>query len=223
VLGDRERVLQVGRALVDNALLHTPPGTHIRVRTGTEPATVANGKGTAFVEVEDDGPGIKRRELEHVFDRFHTGNAGGSGLGLAIARELANRMYGRLEVRSRSGETVFRLTLPLAGQPPQRERGLERRRLEDDARPAERPGHEGDCAAGERGERRHAERQRRAGDKEGRRRSMAQTLLPARQRAPDPGHGMPAIRRVAGHEIEAHGEDDHDDRVERRRHALRTR
>jgi len=34
---------------------------------------------------------------------------------------------------------------------------------------------------------------------------------------------MPAIRRVAGHEIEAHGEDDHDDRVERRRHALRTR
>ena len=119
-LCDGQRVAQILRILIDNAGTHTPPGTHIRVRTGTEPATVGNGKGTAFVEVEDDGPGIKRRELEHVFDRFHTGNAGGSGLGLAIARELANRMYGRLEVRSRPGETVFRLTLPLAGQTPQR-------------------------------------------------------------------------------------------------------
>jgi signal transduction histidine kinase len=89
------------------------------VRTGSEPGG-PNGKGTAFLEVEDDGPGIKRRELAHVFERFHTGNAGGSGLGLAIARELANEMRGRLEVRSRPGETVFRLTLPLAGQRPRR-------------------------------------------------------------------------------------------------------
>jgi signal transduction histidine kinase len=122
-LCDGQRVAQILRILIDNAGTHTPPGTHIRVRTGTEPATVGNGKGTAFVEVEDDGPGIKRRELAHVFDRFHTGNAGGSGLGLAIARELANLMYGRLDVRSRPGETVFRLTLPLAGRPTPRAPG----------------------------------------------------------------------------------------------------
>ncbi|PWU20793.1 MAG: hypothetical protein C5B48_12065 [Candidatus Rokuibacteriota bacterium] len=119
-LCDGQRVAQILRILIDNAGTHTPPGTHIWVRTGTEQATAVNGKGTAFVEVEDDGPGIKRRELAHVFDRFHTGNAGGSGLGLAIARELANLMYGRLDVRSRPGQTVFRLTLPLAGKPPQR-------------------------------------------------------------------------------------------------------
>jgi signal transduction histidine kinase len=120
-LCDAPRVAQILRVLVDNALVHTPPGTHIRVRTGAELGS-ENGRaaiGTAFVEVWDDGPGIKRRDLDHVFDRFHTGMAGGSGLGLAIARELANRMHGRLEVRSRHGETVFRLTLPLAGGRPE--------------------------------------------------------------------------------------------------------
>ncbi len=125
-LCDGQRVAQILRVLVDNALTHTHSGAHVRVRTGSEPAglngaNTSQGRAIAFLEVEDDGPGIKRRDLTHVFERFHTGNAGGSGLGLAIARELANQMRGRLEVRSRPGETVFRLTLPLAGeQPPRR-------------------------------------------------------------------------------------------------------
>jgi two-component system OmpR family sensor kinase len=118
-LCDGQRVAQILRILVDNAGTHTPPGTHIRVRTGSEPAD-ANGRATAFLEVSDDGPGIKRRDLAHVFERFQSGDTGGSGLGLAIARELANRMQGRLDVRSRPGETVFRLTLPLAGSQPSR-------------------------------------------------------------------------------------------------------
>jgi two-component system, OmpR family, sensor kinase len=120
-LCDGQRVAQILRIMVDNALTHTSPGTRIRVRAGAErPTANGSGKQSAFLEVEDDGPGIKRRDLPHVFDRFHTGNTGGSGLGLAIARELANQMHGLLEVRSRPGETVFRLTLPLAGERPGR-------------------------------------------------------------------------------------------------------
>jgi two-component system, OmpR family, sensor kinase len=121
-LCDAQRVGQILRILVDNALTHTPPGTQVTVRTGAEQpaagASARNGRGTAFLEVTDDGPGIKRRDLPHVFERFQTGNTGGSGLGLAIARELAQGMEGRLEVRSRPGETVFRLTLPRAGEAP---------------------------------------------------------------------------------------------------------
>jgi signal transduction histidine kinase len=113
---DQQRVAQILRVLIDNALTHTPPGTHIGVRTGVDAR--ARGK-VARIEVIDDGPGIKRRELSHVFERFHTGDSGrGSGLGLAIARELAQRMNGGLEVRSRPGETVFSLTLPYAGERP---------------------------------------------------------------------------------------------------------
>jgi signal transduction histidine kinase len=107
-LGDRERVLQIGRALVDNALRHTPPGTTVRI--------VARGSTLA---VEDDGPGIPAESREQVFARFtrlEGSRAFGSGLGLAIARELAERMGGELRLTSSDGLTVFTLTLP-AGVP----------------------------------------------------------------------------------------------------------
>src|SRR5919205_162249 len=108
-LGDDERALRIGRALVENALRHTPSGTQVVVRAG--------GGARPVLEVADDGPGIPASELGQVFDRFYRGNgslASGSGLGLAIACELAERMDGRLEVESRPGHTVFRLVLPPA-------------------------------------------------------------------------------------------------------------
>ena len=50
---------------------------------------------------------------EQLFERFYTGDkASGSGLGLAIARELAERMDGRIALDSRPGETTFSLELP---------------------------------------------------------------------------------------------------------------
>jgi two-component system, OmpR family, sensor kinase len=102
-LGDQERVLQIGRALVDNALLHTPPGTPVRI--------VARG---ADFSVEDAGEGIPDDQQERVFARFSRldgSRASGTGLGLAIARELALRMGGVLELESRPGRTVFTLRL----------------------------------------------------------------------------------------------------------------
>jgi len=103
-LGDRERVLQIGRALVDNALAHTPDGTRVLIVAGR--STLA---------VEDDGPGIPREYHEQVFVRFSRldgSRASGTGLGLAIARELAERMGGTLELESAPGRTVFTLRLP---------------------------------------------------------------------------------------------------------------
>ena len=113
---DAQRVGQILRILLDNALTHTPPGTRVSVRVGSE---TGSRPAVAQLEVVDDGPGIKRRELSHIFERFHTGDSGrGSGLGLAIARELAHRMNGRLDVQSRPGETVFTLSLPYARERP---------------------------------------------------------------------------------------------------------
>jgi two-component system OmpR family sensor kinase len=111
---DPERVAQILRVLLSNALTHTGTGTlvEIRAHAGESPL---NGRAAAELTVTDDGPGISSPELPYVFERFHTGDAGrGSGLGLAIARELAERMHGRLEVSSEHGRTVFRLLLPLA-------------------------------------------------------------------------------------------------------------
>jgi two-component system, OmpR family, sensor kinase len=109
---DPDRVSQIVRILIDNALTHTPEGTAIKVTTKPE-------RGSAVLVVSDAGPGIEPRSRERVFERFYTGDsASGSGLGLAIARELALRMHGSLEVSSHRGRTEFSLRLPATARAP---------------------------------------------------------------------------------------------------------
>jgi signal transduction histidine kinase len=106
---DPERVAQVMRILIDNALTHTPKGTDMVVTAGHKPG----GDGRVRMGVGDFGPGIHRSMLPHIFDPFFTtDDAQGSGLGLAIAHELADRMEGQLVVVSQPGRTTFTLELP---------------------------------------------------------------------------------------------------------------
>jgi signal transduction histidine kinase len=99
-------VRQVIRILLDNALTHTPEGTKVTVTTYS-----VNRR--AELTVSDDGPGIPRRVHSRIFERFYTADsAGGSGLGLAIARELAQRMGGRVAIASSKRFTAFTLDLP---------------------------------------------------------------------------------------------------------------
>jgi two-component system, OmpR family, sensor kinase len=103
---DPDRVAQIVRILIDNALTHTPSGTRIEV-------TAARDNGQVSLAVQDHGIGIKRTVLPRVFEPFYTSDdAQGSGLGLAIARELAERMDGHLAVESVPGRTTFTLELP---------------------------------------------------------------------------------------------------------------
>ena len=103
---DPVRVAQIVRILIDNALVHNPPGTRIEVTAGR-----VNGR--VRLAVRDDGGGIDHSALSRVFEPFYTADdAQGSGLGLAIASELAERMSGRLSVTSQPGRTVFELELP---------------------------------------------------------------------------------------------------------------
>jgi signal transduction histidine kinase len=112
-IGDAERILQIVRALVVNAIVHTPAGTPIVVRVG-------QAHGRAELSVEDAGPGIPAEHQEAVFERFYRvegGMASGSGLGLSIARELARLMNGSVRLISRPGVTIVTLDLPQAGTP----------------------------------------------------------------------------------------------------------
>ena len=106
---DRERVAQIMRILLDNALRHTPEGTDVTVS-----ATRYNG--ATELTVADTGPGLPAGARSKVFERFFTGDAArGAGLGLAIARELAERMDGRLVLSTEGGSTAFTLELPADG------------------------------------------------------------------------------------------------------------
>jgi signal transduction histidine kinase len=112
--GDEERVLQIGRILVENALVHTPKGTAVRLRT-------ARRNGSALLTVEDAGPGIPAEHAAHIFERFYRidgSMASGSGLGLAIAKEVAELMGGTVELHVIPGRTIFALVLPTAAAEP---------------------------------------------------------------------------------------------------------
>jgi signal transduction histidine kinase len=105
---DPDRVRQIIRILLDNALTHTPEGTKVTVTTYS-----VNRR--AELTVSDEGSGIPQRVQKRIFERFYTADkAGGSGLGLAIASELAQRMGGRITISSSRRFTAFTLDLPPA-------------------------------------------------------------------------------------------------------------
>ena len=113
-VGDEQRVLGIGRALIENALRHTPAGTEIEVSARVVGDSVE-------LRVSDDGPGVDKGEVDRVFERFYRGEgpaAHGSGLGLAIAREVATLMGGTLELRSTGSGAEFILALARAAREP---------------------------------------------------------------------------------------------------------
>jgi two-component system sensor histidine kinase KdpD len=101
--------------LVENAARHTPVGTVVRVR--------GQHKGNELVvSVEDFGPGMDDRDIEHAFDKFHRGASEGAGrgvgLGLAICRAIVRLHQGRVWAeRLPGGGTAFRFTLPVEEAP----------------------------------------------------------------------------------------------------------
>jgi two-component system sensor histidine kinase TctE len=97
--------------LVDNAVKYTPDGGTVTIRCGMRGAT-------AFLEVEDDGPGVMPEEVHRVLERFYRvqGTQGeGNGLGLAIADEIARVHRSHLELSAGSSGRGLKVRLELPG------------------------------------------------------------------------------------------------------------
>ena len=98
VKGDEAGLRDLIDNLIDNAIHYTPAGGHITVRVGYD--------GGAWLQVEDDGPGIPPEQRSRVFERFHRipgSGQPGSGLGLAIVREVVVRHGADLELSDGPG------------------------------------------------------------------------------------------------------------------------
>jgi signal transduction histidine kinase len=117
VNGDPERLGQIARNLLFNAIKFTPLGGHIEVR-------LEKAGPQARLVVKDTGEGIRLDYLPHIFERFRQADSsttrkhGGLGMGLAIARHLAERHGGTIRAES-PGEgmgATFTVMLPLAVQ-----------------------------------------------------------------------------------------------------------
>lgn len=128
VLGDESALRQVFANLVNNARIHTPAGTHVKVGVQTIAGT-ASTPGFVRLSVADDGPGIAPELRATVFDRFVRGDTsrsrqgkGSSGLGLSIVSSIAEALGGRVDVdtlcegEGQPGEhgTTFSVILPAA-------------------------------------------------------------------------------------------------------------
>ena len=100
---------QVWTNLIDNALQAMGGDGTLTVRTYQQDESV-------FVQVGDTGPGISDEIVSRIFEPFFTTKpvGEGTGLGLDISwRIIVNKHHGDLSVKSKPGETVFTVRLPL--------------------------------------------------------------------------------------------------------------
>jgi len=112
VNGDPGRLRELVSVLLDNAVKYADAGGRVEVALRREHRK-------AIIEVSDNGPGIPRDALPHVFDRFYrvdearSRESGGTGLGLAIARHIVDAHGGTINIESSaSGGTKVTVELP---------------------------------------------------------------------------------------------------------------
>lgn len=102
--------------LIDNALSYTPAGGSVTVRCGRVPSQGGVPEG-AFLEVEDDGPGIPPQERERVRERFYRlpgAGGNGCGLGLAIVDEIARAHEAKFSIDGGAAERGTRARVEFA-------------------------------------------------------------------------------------------------------------
>ncbi|HEX9688170.1 MAG TPA: ATP-binding protein [Thermoanaerobaculia bacterium] len=112
VHGDRRRLAQVVRNLIDNAIKFSPRDARVTIQVSVD-------SGSPVLTVEDQGPGIPKGEREKIFQRFYqidrsrSKTRPGSGLGLAIVKHILQLHGTSIEVGGEVGRgSVFRIRFP---------------------------------------------------------------------------------------------------------------
>jgi len=125
--GDRGRLVQAVLNVVRNAAQAVGQSGHISLRTRVLTNWIIGGgrhRLVASIEVEDDGPGVPPALGDSIFYPLVSGRSSGTGLGLPLAQEILSRHGGLIEYRSRPGQTVFMLRLPIEPAMPSDEHGV---------------------------------------------------------------------------------------------------
>jgi signal transduction histidine kinase len=113
VNGTRDELHRMTLNLMENAIRHTPEGTHVSARVGAD-------DGEVVLTVEDNGPGVPTELRERVFERFVRGagdRGSSSGLGLSIVRAVAQSHGGSVELEDAGPGARFVVRLPRAEVP----------------------------------------------------------------------------------------------------------
>jgi signal transduction histidine kinase/tetratricopeptide (TPR) repeat protein len=113
VKADASALTQAINNLIDNAVKYSGASKRVVIRA-------LNDEKSVVIEVEDFGLGIKKEEVNKIFDRFYRGGdeltrtVKGSGLGLTLVKQIVEAHKGTIQVESETGKgTIFTLRLPL--------------------------------------------------------------------------------------------------------------
>jgi two-component system sensor histidine kinase SenX3 len=114
VFGDRQLLTAAARNLIENAISYSDQGKPVKV------SLRVRGK-LAEIVVRDKGIGISALEQDRIFERFYrvdqsrSRKTGGTGLGLSITRNIIQKHFGQITVKSKiNSGSSFRIRLPLA-------------------------------------------------------------------------------------------------------------
>ncbi len=112
VFGDKQAIKQAIRVFIDNAQKYTEDGDSIRI-------SCENRQGDCVITVEDTGVGMKKKDLDNIFNRFYRADdvrdrkIEGHGLGLSIAKLIILAHTGRIKIRTQYTKgTSFIVTIP---------------------------------------------------------------------------------------------------------------
>jgi two-component system sensor histidine kinase HydH len=107
--GDRDKLYHAFSNIIINAMQAMPHGGKIDLTCSHSDNT----KGKVFIEIADNGPGIRKEELPRLFQPFYSTKSGGTGLGLVIARSIIREHGGSIQIDSVEGKgTRFTIALP---------------------------------------------------------------------------------------------------------------
>ncbi|MEG1442089.1 MAG: ATP-binding protein, partial [Oscillospiraceae bacterium] len=114
IYADRDQIERAIKNVLSNAIKYCEPGGAVKIYAG-------NLYNEVYVKIEDNGKGIPKAEIEHVFERFYrvdkarTREKGGTGLGLSIAKEIIENHGGNIKIESEYGKyTRVIINLPMA-------------------------------------------------------------------------------------------------------------
>jgi two-component system sensor histidine kinase VicK len=113
VFADRDKIGSVVSNLINNAIKYSPKGKDIRIKCQKL-------SGTLQVSVEDEGMGIKPKDVNNLFDRYyrveskHTAHISGFGIGLYLSAEIIYQHNGKIWVESQIGVgSTFYFSIPI--------------------------------------------------------------------------------------------------------------
>ena len=110
IRGDRQLLTQLFSNLIENAVVHTPPGTHITL-------SLRSMGGQVVAQVSDDGPGVPVEEHERLFRRLYRREASrtqpGNGLGLSLALAIAELHGARILIAKGGPGMTVDVSFPL--------------------------------------------------------------------------------------------------------------